>query len=116
MVESSVAGGVAAAVAIVPAVGQQQIARRWCGLEAESFDGIPFIGPLPGIEGLIVACGFTGHVFAISPAVGRCVADQIAGRPTPELVGLDPSRIATFDAAKVAEFVREPVAQGVVAG
>jgi len=116
MVESSVAGGVAAAVAIVPAVGQQQIARRWCGLEAESFDGIPFIGPLPGIEGLIVACGFTGHGFAISPAVGRCVADQIAGRPTPELVGLDPSRIATFDAAKVAEFVREPVAQGVVAG
>jgi glycine/D-amino acid oxidase-like deaminating enzyme len=37
--------------------------------------------------------------FAIAPAVGRAVADQLAGHPTPELDGLDPARISTFDQA-----------------
>jgi sarcosine oxidase subunit beta len=81
----------------LPAVAQQRIARSWCGLEAQSIDDIPFIGPVPGLDGLTLALGFSGHGFAISPAVGRAVADQLAGHPTPELDGLNPARIATFD-------------------
>jgi sarcosine oxidase, subunit beta len=107
MLESSIRDGWAAAVAILPAVGEQHIVRKWCGLEAESFDKIPFIGPWPGVEGLIVATGFSGHGFAISPAVGRCIADQLAGRPAPELAGLDPSRVSTFDPAEVARYVHD---------
>ncbi len=92
---------------LLPIVGQQPVERAWCGLEAESFDAIPFIGPMPGREGLIVAVGFTGHGFAISPAVGRAVADLLAGRPTPELDGLSPARIAHFDPDKVTAFIAE---------
>ena len=79
---------------LLPVVGQQQIARAWCGLEARSIDDIPFIGSFSHIAGLTIACGFSGHGFALSPAVGRCVADHILGRPTPELAGLQPDRIA----------------------
>jgi glycine/D-amino acid oxidase-like deaminating enzyme len=86
-------------------VGQQSIVRAWCGLEAQSIDDIPFIGKLPGLPGLILAVGFSGHGFALSPVVGRVIADLIAGRPVPELDGLSPARIANFSAKQVEAFV-----------
>jgi len=105
--DASIEAGWAAAVAVLPAVGEQRIIRKWCGLEAETFDQIPLIGPWPGIDGLVIASGFSGHGFAISPAVGRCIADQLAGRPTPELAGLDPSRVARFDPLAVERYVND---------
>ena len=107
MLDESIAGGWAAGVGIVPAVGEQTIIRKWCGLEAETLDHIPLIGPISGLPGLTVAVGFSGHGFAIAPAVGRCVADQLAGRPTPELAGLDPGRTARFDPAAVHQFMTD---------
>ena len=54
-----------------------------------------------------MAAGFSGHGFAIAPAVGRCMADQLASRPTPELAGLDPSRVAGFDPAALDRFLND---------
>jgi sarcosine oxidase subunit beta len=116
MLDDSIAGGWAAGVGIVPAVGEQRIVRQWCGLEAESFDHVPLIGPIAGLDGLTVAVGFSGHGFAIAPAVGRCVADQLAGRPTPELAGLDPSRMARFDPAEVERFMTDTSEAGLALG
>ena len=116
MLEASIEGGWAAGVGIIPAVGEQRIVRKWCGLEAETFDHIPLIGPAPGLDGLTLAVGFSGHGFAIAPAVGRCVADQLAGRPTLELAGLDPSRIASFDAAAVEAFLNDTSVAGLAIG
>ncbi len=79
-------------VAVEVFVKQQQIARAWCGLEAESIDEVPCIGAVAGYDGLTIAVGFSGHGFAIAPAVGRAVADQLAGKPTPELDGLSRAR------------------------
>ena len=112
----SAAGNWAAATGLLPAVGAQNVARAWCGLEAECFDGLPLIGRAPGIAGLTLAVGFSGHGFAISPAVGRAVADLLAGRSLPELAGLDPARSAAFDAEAVARFIAEPPVQQVLAG
>lgn len=101
----SISGNWTTACELLPAVGQQSIARAWCGLEAQSIDDIPFIGRLPGLEGLILVLGFSGHGFAIAPAVGQAVADQLAERPAPALDGLSPARIARFDPAQVAAFL-----------
>lgn len=95
------------ACAVLPAVREQRIARSWCGLEAESFDEMPFIGPCPGRSALTLALGFSGHGFAIAPAVGRAVADLVLGRSAPELAGLDPSRMLGYDGAKVDAFLAE---------
>src|SRR5437764_5574430 len=38
------AGNWATACELLPPVSSQHIARAWCGLEAQSFDDIPFIG------------------------------------------------------------------------
>jgi sarcosine oxidase subunit beta len=91
---------------LLPIVGGQRIKRAWCGLEALSFDDIPFIGSIPGLDGLTIATGFSGHGFAIAPAVGRSVADQIDGQPTPELDDLSPSRIASSHPGQVEDFIR----------
>jgi sarcosine oxidase subunit beta len=105
---ASIAGNWASASAILPLVGQQRIAHQWCGLEAESIDTLPFVGKVPGLEGLTLAAGFSGHGFAISPAVGRSVADQLNDQPTPELDGLSPSRIAIFNPEQIAAFLAKP--------
>ena len=110
MLDASIEGGWAAGVGVVPAVGEQRIVRTWCGLEAECFDHVPLIGPVTGLggpAGLTVAVGFSGHGFAIAPGVGRSVADQLAGRATPELAGLDPGRAAGFDRVQVEQFLTD---------
>lgn len=108
MRQTSQDGNWAEAVGLLPAVGSQSVATKWCGLEAQAFDGVPFIGRIPGIDGLTTATGFSGHGFAISPAVGRAIADLIAGKPVPELDDLSPARISTFDADQVEAFINEP--------
>ena len=103
--QASVQGNWAAAYELLPIVGQQSIASTWCGLEAQSIDDIPFIGSIPGLDGLTLALGFSGHGFALAPAVGRTVADQVSGKPAPELNDLSPTRIANFDPGKVEAFI-----------
>jgi sarcosine oxidase, subunit beta len=76
---------------LLPEVEQQRLADAWCGLEALSDDEIPYIGSA-GPDRLIVAFGCSGHGFAIAPAIGRAVAELLAGRPAPALAGLSPTR------------------------
>jgi sarcosine oxidase subunit beta len=37
------------------------------------------LGPAPGLPGLWLAAGFSGHGFMMAPAVGRALAAWIAG-------------------------------------
>jgi len=104
---SSVQGNWTTACELLAVVGEQRIDHSWCGLEGQSIDDIPLIGAMPGLEGLTLAVGFSGHGFALAPAVGRCVADQINGHPTPELDGLSPSRMASFHPHAVETFIAE---------
>jgi sarcosine oxidase, subunit beta len=105
--KEQVQGNMQDARELFPAVAEQRVARGWCGLEAFSIDGIPFIGAVPNLDRLILACGFSGHGFALAPAVGRAVADLLAGQPVPELDGLSPARIATFDPTQVEAFIAD---------
>ncbi len=107
MRSTSIEGNWSTARELLPVVGDQQIARYWCGLEAQSIDNIPFIGQIPGLNGFTLAVGFSGHGFALAPAIGRCVADQINGLSTPELDKLNPSRIATFTPESIEAFICE---------
>ena len=57
-----------------PAAGTR-IARAWAGLYDMTPDAHPIIGPVG--DGLYAACGFSGHGFMQSPAVGRAVAEEL---------------------------------------
>jgi sarcosine oxidase, subunit beta len=66
-------------LAYLPILAKAKILRTWSGSEDLSLDGVPVIGPIEGIPGLIVSCGFSGHGFGISPAVGLVLSEMAAG-------------------------------------
>jgi sarcosine oxidase subunit beta len=57
-----------------PAAGTR-IARAWAGLYDMTPDAHPIIGQVG--DGLYAACGFSGHGFMQSPAVGHAVAEEL---------------------------------------
>jgi sarcosine oxidase, subunit beta len=65
----------------------------WAGLRETTPDDLGIVGPAPGVEGLHVAAGFSGHGFMHAPAVGEIVAGQLTGQATPfDVSALDPAR------------------------
>jgi D-amino-acid dehydrogenase len=59
-----------------------------------SIDGLPIIGPLPGVEGLTVATGHGMLGLTLGPVTGEMVANQVLGRGDARLEGLSPARFA----------------------
>ena len=66
--------------------------RAWAGLYDMTPDAHPIIGWVG--DGVYAACGFSGHGFMQSPAVGRAVAEELLGREPS--VDLSPYRLERF--------------------
>jgi sarcosine oxidase, subunit beta len=58
-----------------PPAAESVIADAWAGLYDMTPDAHPIIGPVG--DGVYAACGFSGHGFMQSPAVGRAVAEEL---------------------------------------
>jgi sarcosine oxidase, subunit beta len=61
----------------VPALAEAGIARGITGVYDMTPDARPMLGEVPGRPGLVLAAGFSGMGFKISPAVGEAVAELI---------------------------------------
>jgi FAD-dependent oxidoreductase domain-containing protein 1 len=79
----------------LPAFDRLEVVGSWAGLYAQNrLDSNAIIGLWPGIAGLYQATGFSGHGFQQCHAVGRHLAELIAGRaPSLDLSRLSPQRI-----------------------
>ncbi len=64
-----------------PSIGQPKILDAWAGMIDAMPDVVPIVDRAPGMDGLIVATGMSGHGFGIGPAFGRILADMVAGDP-----------------------------------
>jgi glycine/D-amino acid oxidase-like deaminating enzyme len=85
----------ASAKAAFPQLAEAQSAERWAGAIDVLPDEIPAIGTVPGIDGLILATGFSGHGFGIGPAAGQVTAQLASGRtPSADLAAFRPDRFA----------------------
>jgi sarcosine oxidase subunit beta len=58
------------------------LASSWTGVYDVTPDWNPVLGRLPDVPGLVVAYGFSGHGFKLSPAVGRVLAQEALGLAT----------------------------------
>jgi sarcosine oxidase subunit beta len=65
------------AVRILPALAEASIAHSWCGLYEMTPDRHPILGAVPGLDGLYLANGFSGHGFQHAPIVGKLLAEMI---------------------------------------
>ena len=82
LLDESVKASLETARTVYPPLAGCALARGWAGLEAFTPDDLPMIGPVPGIEGLVAATGFSGHGFALSPMIGDHLARLALGRET----------------------------------
>ena len=71
------------------------IMRAQAGLHEDTPDANAVVGQSPEIEGLYLACGFSGHGFMHSPAVGRIMAELILTRGSP-LPDISPLALQRF--------------------
>ncbi len=69
------------------------VERSWAGLYDMTPDAHPIVGKVA--DGVYAACGFSGHGFMQSPAVGRALAEEILGlEPS---VDLSPYALQRFE-------------------
>jgi sarcosine oxidase, subunit beta len=63
------------AIELLPAVAAADLATTWTGLYEMSPDHHAILGPVAGLDGLLLAAGFSGHGFQHAPIVGKLLAE-----------------------------------------
>jgi sarcosine oxidase subunit beta len=78
---------------IAPAIGQLRMLRTWAGFRPYTPDGLPLLGPAPGVDGLVLATGHDGSGIGMSPVSARLVAAAVTKTDPPlPLEPFDPRR------------------------
>lgn len=81
-----------------PAYETAGLASSWTGVYDVTPDWNPVLGRVPGLKGLVVGYGFSGHGFKLSPAVGLLLAQEALQLPT--VVPLAPYALERFDTGR----------------
>jgi glycine oxidase len=71
------------AVAVMPSLVDATPERCWAGLRPGSPDGMPFLGPVPGVGSLFVAAGHFRAGIQLSPATAEIMAALLLDRAPP---------------------------------
>ena len=70
-----------------------RIDYRWAGIFGMVMDFLPVVGRVPGLEGVWVAGGYSGHGNVLGFACGQLVARAILGEEAPFLDLFEPARL-----------------------
>jgi glycine/D-amino acid oxidase-like deaminating enzyme len=62
-----------------PEIAAAPFVETWGGMIESSPDVLPVISRVDGLEGFLVASGFSGHGFGIGPGAGKLIADMVRG-------------------------------------
>ncbi|MBV8912711.1 MAG: FAD-binding oxidoreductase [Acetobacteraceae bacterium] len=89
--------------AAVPAFRGAPIETVWAGLIDLTPDALPVLDRVPGVDGLVVAMGFSGHGFCLGPVTGQIASALVRG----EVPGFD---LAPFRLERFAGWNRAPAA------
>lgn len=84
-----------AALRRFPALSEGMVQGGWAGVYDMTPDGQPVLDRVAEVEGFYCACGFSGHGFKLSPAVGKAISELVLdGRS--RSYDLSPFRYARF--------------------
>lgn len=93
------------ALDLVPLLKASTVTGAWAGYVDSTPDGVPGIGEMATLPGLVLAAGFSGHGFGIGPGAGHLIADIISGaEPLVDPRPYHPDRFRSSAWGKVAEF------------
>ena len=70
----------ATAIALLPGLADAQVVKHWAGLRPASPEGLPYIGAVPGFDGLWLNCGHFRNGLVLAPASCQLLADLMLKR------------------------------------
>jgi glycine oxidase len=76
---AGIAGLVRFATELAPALAEAEVERTWAGLRPGTFDGLPYLGRIPGLENAFVAAGHFRSGLHLSPATAVEMARLLCG-------------------------------------
>jgi sarcosine oxidase subunit beta len=79
---------------IVPAFKPLKYIRSWVGIIDFTPDDNFIFGEVDEIEGLVLACGFSGHGFALTPVTGQLLSELVCNGKT--TLSTDAFRLTRF--------------------
>ena len=81
-----------------PAMENAELVASWAGLYTITPDWSMIVDKAPGLDGVYLAVGGSGHSFKLAPALGQCLAELIVdGRAS--TVDITPLRASRFNEA-----------------
>ncbi|WP_337484959.1 glycine oxidase ThiO [Paenibacillus sp. OSY-SE] len=84
------------ATCLVPALAEAEWIQAWAGLRPATTDGLPFIGPVKGYDGLWLAAGHYRNGILLSAATGiglaQWITDGVQQMPWPVMTHFAPQR------------------------
>lgn len=84
----------------VPVLEKASVLTGWTGIRPLTPDDNPILGPVPGVDGFILNCGWGGTGIINAPIAGQLVAELIADGCT-STMDIGPVRIERFDGRSV---------------
>ncbi|MCP3426203.1 FAD-dependent oxidoreductase [Rothia sp. AR01] len=87
------------AVTVLPAVKDMELVEMTARARPGTPDDIPYLGRVPGAEGVVVSTGYSRHGILLAPLGARLAADLLTDRPLGDhdaalLAGMDPARFS----------------------
>jgi glycine/D-amino acid oxidase-like deaminating enzyme len=92
-----------------PGLGRLDWVTGWAGPYDVTPDWNPILGWAPGIDGLYLVQGWSGHGFKLSPAVGEVVAAEVLGATPP--IDVSELRLERFDRGELLRLAYGPGAR-----
>lgn len=80
----------------LPWMAESEVVSGWAGLYTITPDWSIIGDRAPGVEGLYLAVGGSGHSFKLAPVIGQCLAELIA-HGTATTVDITPLRATRFE-------------------
>jgi glycine oxidase len=78
----AIGGLLAFARRVVPPLASAKLETSWAGLRPGTPDGLPYLGPVPGWDGVFVAAGHFRAGVQLSIGTAQVIGELVTGKPT----------------------------------